>query len=109
MDAPDCELPVRLREFVDGQEWTYAKTMPKWRHEYIVRSRVDEVLFVELVRHIRRHGRPGRFCSSTYSYFEQDSRLYWTMGAPVEETTIVNRCRIEDSYEHRLKAGTLPD
>ena len=25
------------------------------------------------------------------------------MGAPVEETTIINRCRREDTYESRLK------
>jgi len=30
------------------------------------------------------------------------------MGAPVEETTIVNRCRREDTYEKRLQNGTLP-
>jgi hypothetical protein len=34
--------------------------------------------------------------------------VYWTMGAPVNETTIVNRCRSEDTYENRLLAGTLP-
>jgi hypothetical protein len=33
---------------------------------------------------------------------------YRTMGAPVAETTVVNRCRSEDTYESRLAAGTLP-
>jgi len=27
----------------------------------------------------------------------------------VNETTIINRCRVEDSYEFRLAHGTLPD
>jgi len=36
-------------------------------------------------------------------------RVYWTMGAPIEETTIVNRCTSEQSYEYRLKYGTLPE
>lgn len=31
------------------------------------------------------------------------------MGAPVEETTIINRCLKENSYEARLKNGTLPN
>ena len=34
--------------------------------------------------------------------------VYWTMGASIAETTIVNRCRSEDTYERRLAAGTLP-
>jgi hypothetical protein len=32
---------------------------------------------------------------------------YWTTGAPLAETTIVNRCRSEDNYERRLANGTL--
>ena len=31
------------------------------------------------------------------------------MGNPVEETTIVNRCREEGSYERRRQNGTLPE
>ena len=30
------------------------------------------------------------------------------MGAPLSETTIVNRCRSEDTYARRLSLGTLP-
>jgi hypothetical protein len=30
------------------------------------------------------------------------------MGAPVHETTIVNRGRSEETYERRLETGTLP-
>jgi hypothetical protein len=35
--------------------------------------------------------------------------VYWTMGAPLEETIIINRCRKENSYEYRLLKGTLPE
>ena len=52
-------LPKDLRDFVDRETWTYAKTMPEWPHEYIVRDRVDESLFVQLVEHIRAHGYAG--------------------------------------------------
>ena len=34
--------------------------------------------------------------------------VYWTMGAPLQETIIINRCMKEDSYEYRLLKGTLP-
>ena len=54
-------FPQELRDFVNRETWTYAKTMPKWPHEYIVRERVDERLFVLLVEHIRTHGYEGNF------------------------------------------------
>jgi len=34
--------------------------------------------------------------------------VYWTMGAPIGETTIINRCRKEDTYESRRLTGRLP-
>lgn len=43
------------------------------------------------------------------TYFDEDGRVYWTMGAPIEDTTIVNRCIKERSYEYRLEHGTLPE
>lgn len=101
--------PEHLRKFVDSSQWTYAKTMPVWPHEYIVRGRVDEQLFVQLVRHIRAHGYAGKFYQRDITYFDEAGLVYWTMGAPVEETTIVNRCRKEDSYEYRLAKGALPE
>lgn len=101
-------LPDSLREFVDSVEWTFAKTMPEWPHEYIVRERVNEDLFVALVQHIRASGYEGTFYRRSMTYFEDRERIYWTMGAPLEQTTIVNRCSKEDTYEARLRNGTLP-
>lgn len=103
-------LPDILREFVATSAWTFAKTYAKtWPHEYIVRDRVDERLFVQLVGHIRAHGYEGAFYSKPITYFDEDGMVYWTMGAPIEETTIVNRCTKEQSYEYRAKHGTLPE
>ena len=102
-------FPEELKAFVDEQTWTFAKTMPKWPHEYIVRERVDEDLFVQLVQHIREYGYEGRFYSRKITYFDEDGMVYWTMGRPIKETTIVNRCRKEGTYEYRLKNGTLPE
>jgi len=101
-------FPRGVRTFVDGQLWTFAKTMPQWPHEYIVRDRVDERLFVRLVEHIRAHGYEGHFYQKTIVYFEEAGMVYWTMGAPLHETTIINRCDETQTYEARLAAGTLP-
>ena len=91
-------LPDALREFIDSLQWTFAKTMPEWPHEYIVRERVDENLFVQLVRHIRANGYEGKFYRKSITYYDDGGLVYWTMGAPLEETIIINRCRKENSY-----------
>jgi hypothetical protein len=96
-------FPVDLRVFVESAEWTFAKTMPEWPHEYIVRERVDEEFFVTLVQHIREYGYEGKFYSKTMTYYDEYDTVYWTMGAPLDETIIVNRCKKEDSYESRLR------
>ncbi len=101
-------LPPDLRNFVKVESWTYSKTMPKWPHEYIVREQVNDSLFVSLVQHIRANGYQGMFYQTAITYFEEGGLVYWTMGAPVGETTIVNRCKREDTYQYRLANGTLP-
>ena len=108
MTIESVTLPKALRDFVNTSQWTFAKTMPEWPHEYLVRDRVDSVLFEDLVRHIRQHGFEGRFYQRVLTYFAEDGLLYWTMGAPIEETTIINRCEEEGSYENRLRDRTLP-
>ena len=102
-------LPPELKAFVNETSWTFAKTYAKtWPHEYIVRDRVDQSLFLALVEHIRAHGYEGRFYQRTITYYDHDGMVYWTMGAPVEETTIVNRCGSDETYEARRRRGTSP-
>lgn len=103
-------FPSDLKAFVTAQKWTFAKTFAlTWPHEYIVRDRVDEDMFVQLVGHIRTYGYEGKFYNKRITYFDEDGMVYWTMGAPVEDTTIVNRCNKEQTYEYRLRHGTLPE
>jgi len=103
-------FPAGIRRFVKEEQWTFAKTYAKtWPHEYIVRDRVDRELFVQLVRHIREHGYQGHFYRKPITYFDEAGMTYWTMGAPIDETTIINRCPKEDTYAERLKNGTLPE
>ncbi len=101
-------FPEDLRSFVDHEQWTYAKTMPEWPHEYLVRGRVDPDLFERTVMHIRANGYEGHFYRKKITYYEEAGLMYWTMGAPLGETTIINRCRREDSFEARSRSGTLP-
>ena len=98
-------FPKELQVFVNEQEWTFAKTMNEWPHEYLVRQRVDQGFFEQLVRHIRTHGYEGRFYEKPFAYYDEAGMVYWTMGAPIGETTIVNRCKKEvGSFNSRSPA-----
>jgi hypothetical protein len=55
------------------------------------------------------NGYEGDFYKMKITYYDEDGLVYWTMGAPLSETTIINRCKKENSYEHRLANVTLPE
>ena len=98
-----------LKGFINNTQWFFAKTYAAiWPHHYIVRERVDGNLFLKMVQHIRCFGYEGRFYKMKITYFDEDGYVYWTMGEPIKETTIINRCIKENTYEYRLKMGTLP-
>lgn len=90
----------RLREFVERQTWKYSKTYAKTApHEYIVRDNLKEGEdqdFVFAVLFIREYGVPMDYWKRHHIYYRIDDKLYWTMGNPVEETTVLNRCNISD-------------
>jgi len=109
MNEPVSFSPT-LCDFIATAPWTFAKTYAAtWPHEYIVRKRVDEEMFVRLVSHIRTHGYEGNFYRMKITYYDEDGMTYWTMGAPIETETVINRCPKENTYEVRLRNGTLPE
>jgi len=101
------KFPEEIKQFIENIIWTFAKTMPDWPHEYIVKEKVDNALFIETVMHIRKYGYQGWFYEKPITYFKEDALIYWTMGNPVDETIIINRTKEDNSYENRLKQGTL--
>jgi len=104
------DMPEKVKRFIDESVWIFAKTYAEtWPHEYIVKDRVDEKLFLELVTHIRKYGYIGKFHEKDIVYFDCQTMVYWTMGAPIEETTIINRCSREQTYEYRAAHNDLPN
>lgn len=91
----------RIREFVSKYPWTFAKTYAEFApHEYYVKDELDEygqAEFVWFVEYIRDNGFDCKFAGKEYTYFELDGHYYWTMGEPIEETIILNRCN-KDKY-----------
>jgi hypothetical protein len=89
-------------------EWTFAKTMPFAPHEYIVKDKcpLTDGEFVYFVDMQRRFGVKERWGKYNNPYLYIDDYKYWTMGAPMEETTVINRakaCVVDDV--HKLYEG----
>ena len=52
--------------------------------------------FVWFVEYIRDNGFDCKFADKMHTYYEFENHYYWTMGEPIEDTIILNRCRVED-------------
>ena len=50
----------------------------------------------------------SKFYAKIIVYFDHNGFTYWTMGAPIEEATIINQTQKENSYKVRLQNGALP-
>jgi len=94
------EMNKELEDFVNNSKWRFAKTMAKMPHSYIVKENVDPKLFEELVLYIREHGEEREFRiyshRKMYTYLDYNKYEYWTMGAPLEETIIINKALKKD-------------
>ena len=77
---------VKLREMIARCEWTFAKTMPRCPHEYIVRDKcpLSKEEFLYFVDMQRSHGIMERWGKYFHPYLYIDEYKYWTMGAPIE-------------------------
>ena len=98
----------KLREIIARCQWKFAKTMPFAPHEYIVRDKcpLTDEEFVYFVDMKRRFGVKERWGKYNNPYLYIDDYKYWTMGAPYEETTVINRaktCVVDDA--HKLYEG----
>ena len=98
----------KLRSMITRCEWTFAKTMPFAPHEYIVKEKcplkMDE--FEYFVNMQREHGVKERWGKYNNPYLYIDDYKYWTMGAPIEETTVINRAKASAINDvHQLYEG----
>ncbi len=85
-----------ITSFIRSHTWTFAKTMPDAPHEYVVKAKCRSPSeFEAFARHIREHGYRGKFGRTTYTYFDWPVdgvvHVFWTMGAPLAATIIINR------------------
>ena len=89
-------LPVPCLDELAGhllpQQWIFAKTMPHNPHWYTLRKHwPDDAAFVQVVQAIRDHGFTERYQGRNYQMLALNGMKYWTMGAPLNQTILINR------------------
>jgi hypothetical protein len=91
--------------FLASKVWTIARSMPTIPHAYIVRGKGnDPEQFRAAVEFIRANGYWHQWRHLRNQYFDVGEHFYWTMGAPVEETIIINRAKFTDYPNRRPNA-----
>jgi hypothetical protein len=88
--------PDEIEDFIQAHPWRFAKTMAHIPHSYVVKQKCrDPAEFERLVMHIRRNGYRQKFGRVYYTYFDWPVdgvvHQFWTMGAPLATTIIINR------------------
>jgi len=77
-----------------AQKWHFAKTMATIPHFYVRKKEWgNDKEFEEVVKWIRKYGVSEKFYNKSFVYFYLYEWKYWTMGAAVKKTEIINRAR----------------
>lgn len=88
-------LPDILKK-LENKAWTFAKTMPQNPHFWSAKKDWENPEdFLDAVRHIRTHGDSKFFGRTEYIVFYHKGFRYWTMGARLAQTTIINRAVVD--------------
>jgi hypothetical protein len=101
------------RAYIDKVKWQFAKTMPQYPHWYTIRQwnphlDADFQAFASLIREIgivKAWPYGSKKPLYHHAYLEIDEWEYWTMGAPVEETTVINRAKMTEASREAGRAA----
>lgn len=84
-----------------SKRYRIAITMPDNPHAWTAKDSWDSPeYFMEVVKFIRSHAVTETFRRHKYQVFYLNGWKYWTMGAPVKETTIINRAIVSYNSEY---------
>jgi hypothetical protein len=81
-----------LGEAFLSKRWIFAKTMPQNPHWYTLRREWnDDIFFDRAVKAIRKIGRNEFWHGRKFTTANVNGMKYWTMGAPIPATILINR------------------
>lgn len=96
----DWQLFHRFGHLMQQAPWRFAKTMPDVPHHYTLREHWlpaeewnDSDSFAWAARFIRQYGYKYKWGGRWYDQLDVNAHYYWTMGAAINETILINRKR----------------
>jgi len=101
-----------VKKYLDNCSWRYAKTMPQVPHWYTLKGEDNyhnNETFEMVVQYIRDYGYDDFYYRKKYRAYNYNGYKYWTMGAPVEETTVINRKKLNGSISYDTIAENYDD
>ncbi len=94
---------IRLKKFIDGNTWIFAKTYAKTApHEYVVYDKLDAEMQKEydwFVRQIVEKGVDEKFYQATFRYLYFGDKKYWTYNTEEREGGVLNRDPAINKYK----------
>jgi hypothetical protein len=82
----------RFGWLMQSHSWIFAATMADNPHCYTLRKHWGKDMdFDWAVQYIRDNGYKHEYCGRAYTQLDLNSHFYWTMGAPISETILINR------------------
>jgi hypothetical protein len=90
-DRPHGWTDHDFEHFVQNHRWVFARTMVSNPHFYTLRRNALHSLFDDAVRYIRDLGWIEYFGGKPYKMLHHLTHKYWTMGAPLDITILINR------------------
>lgn len=86
---------LSLERVFSQEKWVFAKTMPEHPHYYTLRkSWQNDDDFISAVMMIRKYGYKEKFKNRDYVMLNINEDKYWTMGAPIKDTILINKTAI---------------
>ncbi len=84
---------IELEMWAKTVRWRFASTARFNPHSYTLRREQSKQMFFRVVAHMRKYGYVGRYGAAHYEYYDIGDHSYWTMGANVNDTELINRKR----------------
>lgn len=83
-----------ISKILESKDYRFAKTMAEHPHSYtLIDEWENKQEFYNVVQYIRDYGVKEKFYRVTYIYLHINGYKYWTMGAPLSETILINRAK----------------
>jgi hypothetical protein len=89
-----------IRKYIESVRWRESQDKS---HSYTLHEWAPTMdrLFYSFANFIREHGYAAWYWGKQYTCFDVDGDRYWTMGAPLEDTILINRAKNLPGDPHR--------